>query len=416
MKRLFCYSFYILFVCQAYAQSNHLVHEYGNLYRQYEFPQIKDTPAPHGFKPFYISHLGRHGSRYPVSRAYVYNGLDILQKGDSLGILTKEGHDLLQTYQKFDSLCVGMYGMLSDKGIKEHKLLAERMSKRFFSVFSNARRSRINVSSTDIPRAIVSGANFCSTLASHTSDLDFRFITGPKYTQLICNDSHPRIIANNKVGASLSDAYMEKHFPYASFYGRIFTDTQKIYAQLKTKRLLVESTFANGIVADALGFPDMLRQMTPEEFKEASMAYTNKMFYNHCNGKVPGQWRRHFMDELLKDVISKADAALSAGSNVAADLRFGHDTGIMPFFSLIGIEAFERQWDFDEACLFWNPTETMCMATNFQMIFYQNKQQDVLVKMLVNEKETCLPLLKPFAAPYYKWDDLKAYFLRRLAD
>ena len=29
----------------------------------YEFFPIDDTPAPKGFKPFYISHYGRHGSR-----------------------------------------------------------------------------------------------------------------------------------------------------------------------------------------------------------------------------------------------------------------------------------------------------------------------------------------------------------------
>ena len=29
----------------------------------YEFNPIQDTPAPKGFKPFYISHYGRHGSR-----------------------------------------------------------------------------------------------------------------------------------------------------------------------------------------------------------------------------------------------------------------------------------------------------------------------------------------------------------------
>ncbi|MBO7070787.1 MAG: histidine-type phosphatase, partial [Bacteroidales bacterium] len=29
----------------------------------YEFLPIHDTPAPSGFKPFYISHYGRHGSR-----------------------------------------------------------------------------------------------------------------------------------------------------------------------------------------------------------------------------------------------------------------------------------------------------------------------------------------------------------------
>ena len=35
-----------------------------NNMHSYEFNPIQDTKAPKGFKPFYISHYGRHGSRY----------------------------------------------------------------------------------------------------------------------------------------------------------------------------------------------------------------------------------------------------------------------------------------------------------------------------------------------------------------
>ena len=35
-----------------------------NNMHSYEFNPIVDTKAPKGFKPFYISHYGRHGSRY----------------------------------------------------------------------------------------------------------------------------------------------------------------------------------------------------------------------------------------------------------------------------------------------------------------------------------------------------------------
>ena len=54
------------------------------------------TPAPQGKKPFYISHYGRHGSRYLSNR----KGYDIpyrmLCKTDSLGLLTPIGRDVLR--------------------------------------------------------------------------------------------------------------------------------------------------------------------------------------------------------------------------------------------------------------------------------------------------------------------------------
>ena len=51
----------------------------------YPGPHKKLTPAPKGYKPFYISHYGRHGSRYLCDQNdydYPYN---ILKRADSLG-------------------------------------------------------------------------------------------------------------------------------------------------------------------------------------------------------------------------------------------------------------------------------------------------------------------------------------------
>ena len=360
------------------AQSNHLVETFGNVYRQYIFETIKDFPAPKGYRPIYISHIGRHGSRYPVSKGYVRNGMDILLLGDSLGILTADGKALLRAYIKMDSICSGQYGMLCERGIQEHKKIAERMYNRFSPLFSQSGRKRVNVSSTDLPRAIVSGANFCTALASLCPGADFHFVAGPMYYNLLCNDTDSRISANNKAGALESDRYMDEHFPYDTFYGRLFSNPQEMYARLKTKRLLAESTFSNGTVAAYLGLPDILDRMSPKEYQEASIAYTNKMYFNHCNGRLAGSWRVHFMDSLLADVVSKADEAITTNSNMLADLRFSHDTGMMPFFSLIGIEGYDKALDFDDSYKFWDSSALMCMATNLQMIFYANKQNDIL--------------------------------------
>lgn len=37
-------------------------------YVAYRGPQKQLTPAPKGYKPFYLSHYGRHGSRYMKRR------------------------------------------------------------------------------------------------------------------------------------------------------------------------------------------------------------------------------------------------------------------------------------------------------------------------------------------------------------
>ena len=55
------------------------------------------------------------------------------------------------------------------------------------------------------------------------------------------------------------------------------------------------------------------------------------------------------------------------------------------------------------------------MASNCQMVYYRNKKGEILTKILYNEKEVTLPGLKTDMAPYYRWDDLRAYFEKLIA-
>ncbi|MBO7070620.1 MAG: hypothetical protein J6W09_04935 [Bacteroidales bacterium] len=46
----------------------------------------------------------------------------------------------------------------------------------------------------------------------------------------------------------------------------------------------------------------------------------------------------------------------------------------------------------------------VCLACNLQMVFYRSRKGGpVLVKFLVNEKETLLRGLTPVQGPYYDW-------------
>ena len=64
----------------------------------------------------------------------------------------------------------------------------------------------------------------------------------------------------------------------------------------------------------------------------------------------------------------------------------------------------------------WDIAKITPMAANIQFVFYRKpgKKSDTLVKVLHNEKEVSLPLKGK--GPYYKWDDVKKYYLKRMAD
>ena len=62
----------------------------------YEFFPIEDTPAPKGFKPFYISHYGRHGSRYEQNTTFARDAQRGFAYLDRMGLLTPEGKNLYE--------------------------------------------------------------------------------------------------------------------------------------------------------------------------------------------------------------------------------------------------------------------------------------------------------------------------------
>jgi hypothetical protein len=55
------------------------------------------------------------------------------------------------------------------------------------------------------------------------------------------------------------------------------------------------------------------------------------------------------------------------------------------------------------------------MGCNLQLIFYRKNvhDKDVLVKVLLNEREATLPL-KSDLAPYYRWNEVRQYYLNKL--
>ncbi len=58
------------------------------------------------------------------------------------------------------------------------------------------------------------------------------------------------------------------------------------------------------------------------------------------------------------------------------------------------------------------------MAGNIQMIFYRkngsSSPDDVLVKVLLNEREATLPVDSDLK-PYYRWSDVRDYYLKKIA-
>ena len=115
-----------------------------NNMHSYEFDPIVDTKAPKGFKPFYISHYGRHGSRYEQNSTFARAAMGAFPVLDSLDLLTETGKALYADVNAIVEAHKGMEGSLTPRGAKEHQMLASRMVERFPAVFKNKDRWEVN--------------------------------------------------------------------------------------------------------------------------------------------------------------------------------------------------------------------------------------------------------------------------------
>ena len=87
---------FLLLVATTYSQTTSQ-EVYDNLNKSasvyYAYPRIDEcyTPAPAGYKPFYVSHYGRHGSRYLISDADYLSVMQVLEKAAAVGFLSEKG-------------------------------------------------------------------------------------------------------------------------------------------------------------------------------------------------------------------------------------------------------------------------------------------------------------------------------------
>lgn len=377
-------------------------------YSTYPVPVESLTPAPAGYAPVYMSHYGRHGSRYHTSRSNYTNAYKTLKEAREAELLTSFGQSVYKRVKSLRSDAKGMDGSLTIVGTQEHKGIAERMYKAAPEIFAGD--AVIGCSSTTAPRCILSMAannerlkelNPALRISRTATEADEETLRNEKYQE----DNKKDIGSVKKVVLEGLDA--------SAFISRIFKDGIADIIDQKEQVKFMRQMFAlyqiTGCTAHTgINLDDVF---TPEELFVLWNA-NNAAHYQQCaNSKKHGKGVTGDAKPLLKEIIEDADDAL-AGNGKSADLRFGHDIGLAPLAALINVNGVGvRTEALDDVYTLWADFLVMPMAANIQFIFYRNAENDTLVKVLYNERESIIPGLKTVSGPYYKWSDLRQYFI-----
>lgn len=376
------------------------------------------TEAPKGYKPFYISHYGRHGSRHLISSEDYDNPYQTLLEADKQGKLTKLGKDVLKRILLLKNEATGRLGELTPLGAVQHREIAERMFKRFREVFAG--KTVIDAKSTTSIRCILSMENELLEFARLNPQLTIK--SDASEHDMYYMNLTDTALNNHKmppVAKAAYKAFYDKHIHCDSLMQRLFNDT--VYTNRHVNGVkLNEQLFK---LASSVQNEESRSHVTLYDIFSKNEIYSNWLVNNawwYINfGSCPlnGGTQPYSQRNLLKRIIEEADSCIKL-PDPGATLRFGHDTMVLPLVCLMDINGYGKQISDLEQLESngWLDFKVFPMGSNLQFIFYRKgiQDKDILVKVLLNEKEATLPLKSNYT-PYYHWKDVRDFYLKKLA-
>jgi len=378
---------------------------YGTDY-PYEYTNLRLTKAPSGYKPFYISHYGRHGSRY-YWNAMLYQELaNLLTKAHERGQLTKEGEAFFEKFMAAkDELSTGV-SELSELGWEQHQRIARTMYNNFPEVFKKG--GNVLAIASLSGRCVLSMSSFCQELVQCNPKIEIREQSSrftldgvvPSDRQNPVKHNFPKATPRweqNKDKFTFDESLRDK------VVKRTFTSTDSLPGNLHH----IGSNLINLYTSlPSIGHEGMMEGLVFDSELAAQWEQTNLGSYSWVFGP------QYEMIPILEDIIKKASSVIDGSSDHIADLRFGHDTCLGPLTVLMGINGADKDpedpFDVKNCYQNWQTGK----ASNVQLVFYRDKHGDVLVKCLLNGREASLPV-PTTQYPYYRWTDFRDFYTSR---
>ena len=382
---------------------------YGTDY-PYQFNNEVMTKAPKGYKPFYISHYGRHGSRYYWNALLYQEMANLLTTAHERHQLTQEGEAFYGRFMAAkDELQTGV-SELSNLGWEQHQRIARTMYNNFPEVYKKG--GNVLAIASLSGRCVLSMSAFCQELVQCNPAIEIREQSSrftldgvvPTDRQNPVKHKFPKAtpkFEKNRDKFVYNDNLRDKAI------ARVFTSTDSLPGNMHH----IGSNLINLYTSlPSIGHEGMMGNIITDEDMVDQWELSNLGSYAWVFGP------QNDMIPILQDIIKKASDVIEGRTDRVSDLRFGHDTCIGPLTVLMGINGADKDpEDPYEVKNIYQNWQT-CKASNLQLVFYRSKRasDDILVKALLNGSEVSLPVPTD-NYPYYKWSDFKQYYQNKIA-
>jgi hypothetical protein len=310
-------------------------------------------------------------------------------------------------------------GDLTQKGYAQQKKLAARMLRNFPEVFRKKGKVNVDARSTTRARCIMSMAAFCEGLKEKYPGLGITRTTGASEMAVLnpFTEYNPEMEPLKPLTDTLSkriDEYSERVLDPHAPLARLFKDVSKI-SRFGSERE-IESMFyrtASFIqnTDSEVRFWDIFS--LDEMVAHSKVSNCNYFLLYGPDTLFQGGRRWSAIHLTMEDIISKAVQDIATGETDVR-LRFGHDIMIIPMLAFLGVEGWDKPMaSIDEIAEEWH-CNRVPVASNIQFVFYRNKKDDILVRVLYNERDIELPIGSA-KAPFYSWPDFKAFCDKQIA-
>ena len=369
------------------------------------------TPAPKGYEPFYMSHYGRHGSRWLIGEGDYTTPLNILRDAHEAGKLTAEGEAVLKKLEDFFPTTVKRLGELTTVGERQHHGIGSRLARNFPEIFK-AKNVPIDARSTVVIRCILSMEAECEELAAANPTARIHNDVSESLQYYLNQGWSDRLRQASREGRKVRNQYEQKYSHPERLMKLLFNDQQYVYDNIRASSLMRQLFEIAANMQSHDTDIELYSLFTDEETYDQWRMRNIGWYLDYAAAPQTGAIMPFSQLNLLKNIIETADTV----RQTQATLRFGHEVCVMPLACLLELGQCGAQVEnLDTLDRVWRNYRIFPMACNIQLVFYRPKKGngDILVKALLNEREMTLPA-KPVSGPYYRWEDLRQYYLEKI--
>lgn len=387
----------------------------GNLlaYPYVEQDPPAQTPPPAGYVPFHLEHYGRHGSRWLLGPEDYLVPVRNLEKAERAGKLTPLGEKTLAALREIEMESHGRLGELSDKGAIQHQEIGRRMAVNYPEIF--VQEADLTAKATTVIRCIISMANALEGIQSAAGPLHFDKDASQADMWFMNYDDRPAWVVKDSVSNIIMGDYRDSLLVNEDYLYRLISD-ENFAKDSVAPGLLPRLYWVLANTQSHSTQPWLLEEVFSREELEQNWKVGNAGWFLHggnsalTNGRMPFVQRK-----LLGRIIERTDSAILS-ENPSANLRFGHDGILVSVITLMELGGYGDEINSLQQLeqSGWKDYSIIPMAGNMQVVFYRNPENnDVLVKAMINEEEVTMPG-SPVYGPYYRWSDLRDYYLKKL--